>query len=153
MYNPDDDGVTHINVYSKGNTKIGRMLSHFYYSPIILPEDGKFNCVEGYWFWLQMSDIPGKDVLRELLGAGAKKTGAKLREEFPNHLDDIQFKKKIAVANACKIEQNTSISRELILSKLPFVHYYNYGGKVVVPNNSEWIMQILEYCRSWYMPT
>ena len=44
------DGMTHINVYSKGKTEIGRWLSNFAYSPIDLGNEGYFSSIEGYWY-------------------------------------------------------------------------------------------------------
>jgi hypothetical protein len=153
MFNPEEDGVTHINVYSKGQTQIGRMLSNFYHSPFKLAEDGEFKCLEGYWYWLQIQDIPGRDILRELAGWECKKFGRKLRDSFPSpRLDPMEFRKKIAIAIASKVEQNPRIIAELKRSTLPFVHYYNYAGRVVVPEDNEWIMLILEWCRNKVMP-
>jgi hypothetical protein len=48
IYKSKDDGITHINIYSKGKTELGRWLSNFTYHPIET-EDGKFDSVEGYW--------------------------------------------------------------------------------------------------------
>jgi len=36
MINPEEDGITHINIYSKGKTDLGRMLSNFAKLPFIL---------------------------------------------------------------------------------------------------------------------
>lgn len=64
------DGETHINIYSRGATEIGRWLSNFSYSPIVT-EDGSFNSIEGYWYWIQTHN----DSLRSLHGFSAKKIG------------------------------------------------------------------------------
>ena len=48
---PEDDGRTHVNVYSRGRTSLGRDLSNFAHLPFEL--DGlAFASVEGFWFWL-----------------------------------------------------------------------------------------------------
>lgn len=52
MWNPDEDGVTHINIYSKGKTELGRWLTNFSYSPFNHPEYGKFLSMEGFWCWV-----------------------------------------------------------------------------------------------------
>jgi hypothetical protein len=49
---PSEDGVTHINVYSRGNTELGRLLSNFAHTPFSHPEFGEFASVEGFWYWL-----------------------------------------------------------------------------------------------------
>jgi len=41
------DGVTHINIYSKGKTSLDRALSNFAHTPIETV-DGKFASIEGY---------------------------------------------------------------------------------------------------------
>lgn len=34
MINPLEDGITHINVYSKGATELGRLLTNFAHTPL-----------------------------------------------------------------------------------------------------------------------
>jgi hypothetical protein len=41
IYKPEDDGKTHINVYSKGLTELGQFLSNFAEAPAQTP-DGEF---------------------------------------------------------------------------------------------------------------
>ena len=48
---PQNDGITHINVYSKGKTTLGRWLTNFAHTPIDTI-DGHFESIEGYWYWL-----------------------------------------------------------------------------------------------------
>ena len=79
----------HINIYSKSESKLGRMLSNFYHSPFVLEKDGFFNSVEGYWFWLGTRD----ERLRKLSGFKAKKLGGKLPRKF--NLEESEFKLKI----------------------------------------------------------
>jgi len=45
------DGIDHINLYSRGHTELGQYLSNFAYTPI-QTEDGRFNSIEAYWYWL-----------------------------------------------------------------------------------------------------
>lgn len=70
MLKPDEDGVTHINIYSKGKTEIGRWASNFQYAPIVI-DDGHFDSVEGYFYWLGTRNAQ----LRFLSGFAAKKLG------------------------------------------------------------------------------
>lgn len=72
MVDPNEDGVTHINIYSQGKTELGRMLSNFYKCRIDT-KDGVFNSVEGYWYWLGIEDCKEKDALKTLSGYQAKK--------------------------------------------------------------------------------
>src|SRR5574342_342059 len=74
MFTPETDGVTHINIYSKGKTELGRWLSNFTEASIET-EDGHFASIEGYWYWLSTKD----DALREMVGNAAKKYGRAMR--------------------------------------------------------------------------
>jgi len=51
----EEDGVTHINIYSKGRTTLGQMLSNFEDSPFTC-EDGNFRSIEDYWYWLSVDN-------------------------------------------------------------------------------------------------
>lgn len=121
---PEEDGITHINIYSKGQTQLGRMLSNFY--PCYVETDhGIFNSVEGYWYWLGCRD----DYLRELSGYEAKKFGSE--QPIKNKLPEDQFQEHIKRAITKKIIHNNRIRKPFVLSILPFKHYYVYGDKVV----------------------
>ena len=48
---PRDDGVHHLNVYTKAVTVLGRWLSNFTHSPFTHPEyGGKFESMEGFYY-------------------------------------------------------------------------------------------------------
>ena len=51
-----DDGVTHINVYSKGTTALGRALSNFAHIPFMVVPNGRFESIEAYWYWLRVME-------------------------------------------------------------------------------------------------
>ena len=54
-YLPSADGVTHINVYTKGKTELGRMLSNLHSSDTNIEIDGEvltFKTLEGFWYFL-----------------------------------------------------------------------------------------------------
>lgn len=128
-----EDGVTHINIYSKGKTKIGRWLSNFTQCQI-RTEQGWFNSIEGYWYWLTTFN----DTLRELYGYNAKKVGKESSKE--RTLSDKDFKKYIKKALDLKIKTNI---QGFYTSSLPFCHYYEYGGKRV-DAKYEWIVEHFE---------
>ena len=50
---PMNDGVDHINVYSKGATELGRFLTNMNNIPVNT-KHGRFQSVEGYWHWLKI---------------------------------------------------------------------------------------------------
>ena len=138
--NPENDGIDHINVYSKGKTELGKFLSNFAYS-LIETEDGLFSSIEGYWYWLGHND----DRLRKLSGFEAKKLGRELGA--PDWIDSEEFKEKIKKAITIKLNSNEAV--ELLdansdLLDLPLAHYYVYKGKVVEPKDGEWILEHLK---------
>lgn len=144
MIDPNKDGVDHINVYSKGKTSLGRKLSNFYELPIETV-DGKFNSIEGYWYWLGADDVKEKEELRSLSGYDAKEIGQLLADE-DNKIDQQKFKSKINKAIWVKVNQ-PEIKSDFLNSSLPFEHYYVYGGKAV-EGSAQWIMNALEKMRS-----
>ncbi len=143
MYKPEEDGITHINIYSKGNTQLGKFLTNFsrVFKPI-LTEDGPFTTIEGYWYWLSCKD----DRLRHTDGWGSKQLGREIGAK--DWLDDEDFKRKIKGAIRYKINTSgTKMYTAFVTSKLPFTHYYVYGGKVVEVKQAQWIIDYLEDLR------
>lgn len=126
------DGINHINIYSKGLTELGRWLSNFTYAPIELKGLGNFDSIEALWYYLCTHD----DRLRHTHGFQAKKLGkeilSKLNETEQFHVDD-NFKEIIKSALKVKLRTYPDKLNEFIYSdqKLPFVHYYEYNGKRV----------------------
>lgn len=139
------DGVDHINVYSKGETALGRFLSNFADSPFEC-EDGRFRSVEGYWYWLGAGGSPRRDELRSVCGFAAKALGRSLRA--PDWQTGDEFKRKIAAAIRAKLEGRPDMLAALRGNRLPLRHYYVYGGKVVEPAGCEWILAAIEEVRN-----
>lgn len=135
------DGVTHINVFSKGNTELGRWLSNFSYSPIDVEGYGRFNSVEGLWYYLGSLD----ENLRNLHGYAAKEYGRKAVQV--QRLDKEEFKRIILKAIDTKLKSDRSKLNMLRESTLPLCHYYEYGGKRI-DAGYEWIVEHLEGRRS-----
>ena len=147
-WNPAEDGITHINVYSKGKTELGRWLTNFSHAPIDTV-DGHFESVEAYWYWLG-TNHPDKEQLRPLYGFRAKELGRQLKGLDWQESDD--FKDKILAAIKNKIESNQRMSNLLFENELPLAHYYVYGEnsanpKVVEPSEGKWI---LDYISSFF---
>lgn len=146
MLNPKLDGIDHINIYSKGATELGRLLSNFAHTPFIC-EDGEFQSVEGYWYWLAVPE-EYRETLRNLCGYEAKSFGKKHREI--DWVESDIFKSKILSALDCKLSQHKDIQTLLSDSHLPFKHYYIFGDKVYLePNKSKWILEFWEQKRLW----
>lgn len=143
------DGVDHINIYSRGNTELGRQLSHFAHSPFIHPFYGPFESMEGFWYWMRAGNhLRAKglqdDKLRYLSGYKAKQYGKNFPIQRYEH-----FKEDILAANYQKILQHRTLHNLLVESTLPFRHYYMFGpGNVIVqPRDSNWLVTGFEDIR------
>lgn len=124
----NNDGIDHINVYSKGRTELGRFLTNFAFSPITLKDHESFNSIEGYWYWLS-TNHRYRYKLKSLHGFAAKKLGEEFKKT--NSVRCEQFEKLIKEAIEIKIRSNPKYMEMLRESNLPLEHYYCYGGKVV----------------------
>lgn len=129
IYRPQNDGITHVNVYSKGRTKLGRLLSNFADTPFRIPFWGEFQCVEGFWYWVMTKD----EGLRYTNGFESKQLGKKLKliREHPT-------KRELRIAYRAKLLYNPKVLKLLIENKLPLVHYYVYDGAPVPAKQWEW---------------
>ena len=144
MIDPKLDGIEHINIYSKGKTEIGRLLTNFAHTPFIHPEYGRFESVEGFWYWLRN----GKqhEELRSMYGFKAKEYG----KQFES-IDCSTFQEDVKEAIRCKLRQNRKILQMLVDSTLPLEHYYWYGDinnpKVYNLPQYKWIIDEIERIR------
>jgi len=134
------DGVAHINIYSKGRTEVGRWLSNFTHSPIET-EDGYFESIEGYYYWLTRRD----ERLRTVSGWSAKELGKSI--EKVEEIEKEQFKNKIRKALDLKIKTRPKWLVEKV--NLPLEHYYEYGGKRVYRPEHNWIVEHIEKRILW----
>jgi hypothetical protein len=142
---PEEDGITHINIFSRSKAELGKLLSNFAHTPIET-DYGTFASIEAYWFWLR-SDVSQKEErkrLRTLHGFDAKDLGSKLIIS-PTYNEE-KFIKRIKEAFALKIEQHSHIFKMLKESELPFKHYYVYNGFVVIPGH-QWQVEEWEELR------
>lgn len=141
---PAFDGVTHCNVlHMKAATRLGRLLSNLADVPLTHPTHGRFRTAEGLWYYLKTGCID--EDLRSMTGFEAKKYGQALKVVW---LADFKEQFMLGVEN--KIESHDELKRLFVASTLPFVHYYCYYSKhpgvkpkVVVPNDSQWLIDEL----------
>lgn len=133
MINPNDDGVTHINVYTKGKTELGRLLSNLAATPFTHPIYGEFKCVEGFWYMY----TTGNTKFQTMDGWTAKREGNKLpriQEMDPEELKAVY---------KYKLKANPDLAKLLLTNTLPLEHYYVYEGKVV-SNKYTWTAKLWE---------
>lgn len=138
--NIGEDGVTHINVYSRGKTLTGRFLSNWARSRFALLDHGTFDSVEGYWYWLGTRD----ERLRSMHGYAAKQLGKSL--ERTHVLDEHEFRARICAAIDAKLAQRPDMCARIAETTLPYTHYYEYGGKRV-DAGTPWLLTHLEVTR------
>jgi hypothetical protein len=144
-WNRKEEGVTHINAYSKSLTWLGRELSNFSDRPFTCPEFGGFRSMEGYWYFL----LSGNEALKELAGWEAKKVGKKSRPGAPPPF----FEGHVRRALRLKIAGHEDLKGMLKASTLPIAHYYfmkdwQTGGMKVKPADSyPWVIEELEDIR------
>lgn len=145
MFTPSTEGLDHINAYSKSRTELGRLLSNFEKSPFTC-EDGQFESIEGYWYWLIAPEgHPKREELRGLHGFLAKKIGREISQK--GWCDDETFKLKIKKALWHKTKSNSRLKELLLKNNLPIVHYYSYGDnppKIITPKQGLWIWEAYE---------
>lgn len=156
---PEFDGVTHINIFSKGKTELGRLLSNFAHTPFKFPVDGKFASIEAYWYWegLRISciyDVLPEELekLRGLYGWPAKKYGKELMFKYVKRRawtleQESEFKGKIKQAFRVKLKHNPEIQEKLIESTLPFTHYYVFGEATKDAPAHHWQVEFWERMR------
>lgn len=139
MVKPEEDGHTHINIYSKAKTRLGFLMSNFARMPIET-KDGYFTSIEGYWYWLGISERSlEREQLRLLYGFEAKKRGRELGAK--DWHGDSNFKNKILAALEIKVNTYHEL-REMLeyYPKLPFTHYYVFNNKVIQLKEGQWII-------------
>lgn len=149
QFDPKEDGVTHINIYSQGDTELGKMLSHFWRGSFRHPFYGKFESMEGFWYYIKArADTPEEEErrqqLRRLAGWEAKKVGRTFENVHVDHFQEV-----IMSGNLSKIRQTPRIQELMMESHLPFDHYYLMGKNryPVRPAGYEWLIAGFEEIR------
>lgn len=120
-----------LNAYSGSDDRLGFLLSNFAQTPFDHPVHGKFESVEGWWYWYGAG---GDERLRAMYGYTAKKFGAGLtRVHRPDMIAQLES------VLECKIASSSELQTLLKTNTLPIVHHYTYGGGVVWPKHVEFI--------------
>jgi hypothetical protein len=146
-HNPLDDGMTEINVYTKGRTRLGRLLTNLSDLPVNHPVYGMFRTAEGLWYYLKTGCK--HESLRAMSGFDAKKFGNTLEVVWNQ-----DFKEQFLIGVRAKVMDNEELKELLRGSDMPFVHYYYFGSpyadkppKVICPRDSDWQMEFFEELR------
>lgn len=150
IINYKEDGISHINIYSKSLNELGYMLSNFYKYPI-KTYDGKFMSVEAYWYWLSINDnIPEKEELRNLYGFSAKSRGEQILKFYKDSKKfDDNFENKILAAIWYKFKWNKQLIKPQYYN-LPFYHYYRYNDIIIdVTKKYQWMVDGITEMRDY----
>lgn len=152
MLKVEDDGVTHINVYTRGATSLGRDLSNLADIPVNHPIHGQFRTMEGLWFYLTTGAT--NEMFRVMNGWDARRLGKSMEKVWSN-----DFNTMVKIGLTAKILQNRELTLKLMTehTDLNFYHYYYYGKapnvKLVVPKGHDWQMKHLGRIRRMLMNT
>lgn len=148
MFDPAEDGITHINIYSKGKTELGRLLSNFAHTPFKYVENMQFESIEGLWYWI----LTGDERFQKLYGFKAKQLGKEIsKTDYPEN--DSNFYACILHGLTCKYfaskEKIDALMKEDKTASLPFVHYYSFnrGKAIVEPKQGKWMLTFWESIR------
>lgn len=142
QYDPREDGITHINIYSKGNTTLGRALSNW--TPCTIKTSiGEFRSIEGLIFYLGSFN----EKLRTVVGYETKELGEKVDRGI--RLPDDIFRRIVVEGMKSKLEALVpSLRNQFYRDKLPFTHYYRYGNKIIEIPKWQWQVEAWEELRS-----
>lgn len=121
------EGLDHINISSRSDCHLGRVLDPSYYLVTNYPHLGRFSSVLNLWYWLK-SD-PLDDRLRKL-------SGKKLRQVMLHSTSSVQvthFKAIIATATYAKLLQYPALVEQLksLPTHVSILSYYYPGGCAV----------------------
>ena len=147
-----DDGKTHINVFSKSRSVLGRLLSNFAHTPIEY-KGLRFESIESWWYWMKMNNINAAELFpvfdQELLDSIRSKIGKEAKEYFRSlyKSDSSSFspeKEELKEVYKLKLEAHPNIKEMLIENKLPIDHYYVMFDKKTSADSTMWTAQLWE---------
>lgn len=157
-FEPREDGITHINVFSKSRSKLGRMLSNFARTPITTETD-KFATVESWWYWTKMNNINTSCIvplftdeqLIEIKDKIGKEAKDYFRALYKN--DSSEFsptKEQLKETYKLKLEQHPEVKELLLKNTLPLAHYYMMFNKKVSADSTLWTALLWDEIKDEY---
>ena len=173
-YNVKDDGVTHVNIYSGGATRLGRDLSNFTYFVNQTPH-GEFSSMEGYYHYLKLlrsienTSVPEDDIkdivvqletLRTKSGRPAQLLGRELRKRLAAQRvwikdePDSEFNQFFEAALLSRVINDPALRDRVVSNDLPYVHYYASTHYVHYKPHFDWlaerVMSVAEQIKEQY---
>lgn len=141
ILNGNNDGVDHINIYSAAKTALGRKLSNFSNNPFTHPEFGRFESIEGFWYWYSTGQK--FDILKTKWGIDAKAYGKK---KARIKVED--FEERILECIHYMLQENQELYDLLLASSLPLTHYYSYSNVLKDNPSAEFMLKEFDLLRS-----
>lgn len=149
-FNPIEDGVTHVNVYSKSRCLLGRLLSNFAHTPFEI-NGLRFESVESWWYVTKMQNINADalfpiftveniEEVRTSIGKEAKKKFRALYKEDSKQFSPTPEEVKSVYLHKAKAHQE--LSKLLLENTLPFAHYYMMFDKKVNADEHLWTAEL-----------
>lgn len=141
---PREDGIKHLNIYSKAGTDLGTELSFFTHRPFEHPLHGSFQSMEAFYHYIATGSK--HETLRFLHGYAAKSAG----RNFPKvPMDHTLFQSIICDGLWSQLSQYPMLALKVRDCQLPFAHYYvTPDGRVHLPQKHQWIVELYEYMRT-----
>ena len=142
MPNPNNDGITHINVFDTAATNLGKRLS-LGNSYFVHPKLGSFNCLDA--FSLLLNSKQPNDRFRFITFREAKAIIAKIR----NHRKCVGYVGMMKDGYRHFILNNPELYKEFVESTLPFDSYQilKASGLVARTHKANWLVDLLEELR------
>lgn len=153
MFHPFEEGISHINCFSQAKTVFGKWASNFALSPFIMNNNLRYASVEAAWYWFSLDKDHAE--LRNPYGNQAKTLGKVLRQQSQIQTSPAEHQAFVRKALAAKVyymrfnNPQIQVQANILLQKnIPFVHYLNFGGKIVERPQDQWIFDHLKLCLS-----
>lgn len=151
IFTPKTDGIDHVNIYSRGKTQEGRLLSNFAHTPFTL-YGIRVASVEGFYQSMLFDDEETRSLVAATYGqeakAWGKRSGKRAGEEIKTwdgrvvKFEGEEFYDEVRKAIKEKIQQNPSVAEALVATEeLPLTHYYVMWGRPVIPRNGAGILE------------
>lgn len=131
-----------INVYSKSEHPLGRLLSNFAHTPFMGDNGMRFESVEGWWYWYTTGKIHPE--LAKLYGFRAKQEGKKYSQT------KVVTHEILAQVYRAKLRDNPEILTQLLAYSGEFEHYYVFNGNKVPATKWLWTARLWEKIRDEY---
>lgn len=153
-----EDGFTHINVFSKSKSKLGRALSNFAHTPITLGEN-YFESVESWWYWSKMNNINNSSLFPHFTPEQIIDVKTKIGKEAKIYFRELfkgdsstfnPTKEQLKEAYLQKLAEHREIEIMLFANKLPLAHYYMMFDKKVNADSTAWTAQLWDEIKSEY---